>query len=267
MTDYIDMKVYKNILLITLIILILQGCGSNQIRSGIPPSFIEGLAAIDRKDFAAASYHFAELAKEGDPGSMNNLGVSLLMVDRKDEAIYWFKKASRYGDSNAKLTLKAMGEAIPPSDLVNRHPTQLQQEATNQFIVTTLLGFAAGVTAYYANHNIVNSHNYYLNNKFRSQSNTSNFMSKRDVTIVPDGSWSSEIPKKWVIEGNKDDLRVRPQYDYDYTHSYKGSIDSNGDIRLRNPYTGDYLRGNIDNEGYGRIRDIDGNSYRVKPKW
>ena len=189
------MKVCKGIVLITLIISFLQGCGSNHIRSGIPPSFIEGLAAIDRKDFAAASYHFAELAKEGDPGSMNNLGVSLLMVDRKDEAIYWFKKASRYGDSNAKLTLKAMGEAIPPSDLVGQHPTQLQQEAANKIIVATLLGVAAGVTTYYASQGTLNRHNYHLNNGFRSQTNSSGFRAIGNTPIIPSGSYVGGTPR------------------------------------------------------------------------
>jgi len=195
------MKVCKSVVLITLIISFLHGCGSNHIRSGIPPSFIDGLAAIDRKDFAAASYHFAELAKEGDPGSMNNLGVSLLMVDRKDEAIYWFKKASRYGDSNAKLTLRALGEAIPPSDLIGQHPTQLQQEAANKFIVATLLGVAAGVTTYYASQGAaLNRYNYPLNNGFRSQINPSGITTDSSYVggnsrMAPDGSYVGGTPQ------------------------------------------------------------------------
>lgn len=71
---------------------------------------------------------------------------------------------------------------------------------------------------------------------------------------------------KWIIEGSRDDVRMKQQYDYDYTHQYKGEIDDDGYTRLRNPYTGDTLRGNIDEDGYGRLRDSEGNTWRVKPK-
>ncbi len=141
----------KRIVAMALVMTLMAGCVSNSARSsGVPPSFAEGLAAIDRNDFASASFHFAEFAKEGDPGSMNNLGVSLLMVSRKDEAIYWFKKASRYGDLNAKSTLAKMGETVPPSDLVGQHPSQLQREASQKVVAAVLIGALVGVTMYYA---------------------------------------------------------------------------------------------------------------------
>lgn len=142
--------------------LFMTACVSNQFRSD-QASFVEGLTAIESGDFSTASRVFSELAKNGDPGAMNNLGVSLLMVDRKDEALYWFKKASRYGNANAKTTLSRMGEPVPPSDLIGQHPTQLQQEAVRQLIVTTVLGLAVGVTAYYAGKAVTNhydSHSY-----------------------------------------------------------------------------------------------------------
>lgn len=139
------------------IFLFMTGCASNHFRDD-QASFIEGLTAIESGDFATASSVFSELAKNGDPGAMNNLGVSLLMGDRKDEALYWFKKASRYGDANAKATLSRMDKPIPPPDLIGQHPTQLQQEAARQFIVTTVLGLAVGVTAYYAGMAATNHH-------------------------------------------------------------------------------------------------------------
>jgi len=189
------MKALKSIVL-ALVISILVGCGSNNIRSGANfPSFIEGLVAIERKDFAAASYHFAELAKEGDPGSMNNLGVSLLMVNRKDEALYWFKKASRYGDPNAKLTLKAMDETVPPSDLVGQHPTQLQRETANKIIVATFLGIAVGVTTYYASQGTLNQYNYHLNNGFGSRSTSSGSKVSGETLISPARSWVGGVPQ------------------------------------------------------------------------
>ena len=80
-----------------------------------------------------------------------------------------------------------MAEAIPPSDLIGQHPTQLQQEAANKFIVATLLGVAAGVTTYYASQSTLNHYNYPLNNGFRSQINSSG--------ITPDSSYVSGTPR------------------------------------------------------------------------
>lgn len=71
--------------------------------------------------------------------------------------------------------------------------------------------------------------------------------------------------EKWIIEGSGDDVRARPQYDYDYSHRYKGEIEHDGYTRLRNPYTGDTLRGYIDRDGYGYLRDSEGNRSRVRP--
>lgn len=71
---------------------------------------------------------------------------------------------------------------------------------------------------------------------------------------------------KWIIEREGEDVKMRPQYDYDYSKRYKGTIDDDGTVRLRNPQTGDVLRGNIDNDGYGYIRDSEGNRVRVRPR-
>lgn len=113
------------------------------------PDFQAGMVAINNKDFKLASYHFAEIAKYGNPSAMNNLGVALFMVGREDEAIFWFSKASRYGDVNARDTLAKMGYAVPAPDLVGKHPTQLQREATEQFVQTVVFGLMIGVSIYY----------------------------------------------------------------------------------------------------------------------
>lgn len=187
------MEIRISIVLISFVISFLHaGCAVTSIRSGISPSFTKGLAAIDQKNFAEATYHFAELAKEGDPGSMNNLGVSLLMVNRNDEALYWLKKASRYGDVNAKLTLKAMGETVPPSDLVGQHPTQLQQKIANEIIVTTLLGITAGITTYYATQSIPYRYNYPLNKVPLYQTNSFSPESINSIPVSSRGSDGSE---------------------------------------------------------------------------
>ncbi len=71
---------------------------------------------------------------------------------------------------------------------------------------------------------------------------------------------------KMIIERDGDELKMRPQYDYDYSKRYKGTIDDDGSVRLRNPQTGDVLRGNIDSDGSGYLRDSEGNRIRVRPR-
>lgn len=157
-----------NLLLFSVFI---AGCASNQLKAD-QTLFIKGQAAIERGDFATASGIFSELAKSGYPAAMNNLGVSLLMVNREDEAIYWFNMASRYGDDNARETLSKMGAPAPSPDLIGQHPTQIQQEKAKQFFVTTLTGLAIGVTAYYIAENVGRHH--YMNSQAvpnQSQSN------------------------------------------------------------------------------------------------
>ncbi len=65
--------------------------------------------------------------------------------------------------------------------------------------------------------------------------------------------------------GGSTEIEMRKKYDYDPTNKYRGEIDKDGSVRLRN-YDGDTLRGTIDSDGYGRVRDQDGNTYRIKPR-
>jgi hypothetical protein len=62
------------------------------------------------------------------------------------------------------------------------------------------------------------------------------------------------------------DIEMRKKYDYNPLNKYRGTIDSDGSVRMRD-YKGNTLRGTIDEDGRGRLRDQDGNYYRVKPKW
>ncbi|MDR4485379.1 MAG: hypothetical protein R3B95_19640 [Nitrospirales bacterium] len=141
--------------------LFLAGClGGAPKYTSAPPDFEEGLTALGQKDFPLASYHFAELAKEGNPAAMNNLGVALVMVDRRDEAVFWFKKAARYGNIHARDTLARLGESVPAPDLVGRHPTQIQREATDRFVAAAVVGTLLGVTLYYANNTGMPSSNF-----------------------------------------------------------------------------------------------------------
>lgn len=65
--------------------------------------------------------------------------------------------------------------------------------------------------------------------------------------------------------GGSTEIEMRKKYDYDQANKYRGEIDSDGSVRMRN-YKGDRLRGTIDSDGYGRLRDQDGNIYRVRPR-
>ncbi|MEM4711355.1 MAG: hypothetical protein QXL18_05405 [Candidatus Woesearchaeota archaeon] len=59
-------------------------------------------------------------------------------------------------------------------------------------------------------------------------------------------------------------IEMQKKYDYDISNKYRGEIDSYGNVRLRN-LNGDTLRGYIDKDGYGTLRDYNGNIYKVRP--
>lgn len=65
--------------------------------------------------------------------------------------------------------------------------------------------------------------------------------------------------------GGSTDIEMRKQNDYNPSNKYRGEIESDGSVRMRN-YNGDSLRGTVDSDGYGKLRDQDGNTYRVKPR-
>jgi len=69
---------------------------------------------------------------------------------------------------------------------------------------------------------------------------------------------------RWIIDQDDGDIRMRNQLDPDPSQTYRGTIDEDGSVRMRN-YDGNTLRGNIDEDGYGTLRDEDFNTYRVKP--
>ena len=52
------------------------------------------------------------------------------------------------------------------------------------------------------------------------------------------------------------DNRIKP---------FRGTIDNDGYTRMRD-YNGNTLRGYIENDGYGTLRNDEGNTYRVKPR-
>ncbi len=71
---------------------------------------------------------------------------------------------------------------------------------------------------------------------------------------------------KWTIERQGQDVEVHPQYDYDYSKRYRGTIDADGNVQLHNYETGDVFRGHIDSDGSLYMRDSKGNRVKVSPR-
>jgi hypothetical protein len=65
--------------------------------------------------------------------------------------------------------------------------------------------------------------------------------------------------------GGSMEIEMRKKYDYDPLNRYRGEIESDGSVRMRNMY-GDVLRGTIDSDGYGTLHNMHGNIYRVRPR-
>jgi len=80
-------------------------------------------------------------------------------------------------------------------------------------------------------------------------------------------SFSSPVfaEEKWIIERSGDELMMKPKYNYDYDRRYKGEIESDGSVRMRNPYSGETLRGYVDKDGYGKLRGSEGNVWKIRP--
>lgn len=215
------------------------------------PDFQQGLAAIDRNDFPLAAFHFSELAKTGDPAAMNNLGVSLLVVDRRAEAVFWFNKAARYGEENARATLQKMGESVPAPDLVGRHPAQLQREERDRVVSAVALGLLLGVSGYYA-----------AKAGGGSVSSAGELpplighrpLSDRKGSGVPVSPATPLIEKE--IEATDTYTRER----------YGGTRDAFGNAQLRKklePQSPAY-KGTLDSDGSGTLRDDKGNTLKVR---
>lgn len=95
-------------------------------------------------------------------------------------------------------------------------------------------------------------------------------------SVSPESRWRAtrDFPanQRYEIEptpygvsiGGSTEIEMRPKYDYDPAHRYRGEIESDGSVRMKN-MEGHRLRGSIDSDGYGKLRDEDGNTIRVQP--
>lgn len=251
-----------------LLVAYLAGCATGAPKyTSTRPAFSDGLAAINRKDFSLASYHFSELAKEGDPAAMNNLGVSLLMVSRKDEALYWFNKASRFGDSNARETLAKMGERVPPLDMVGKHPTQLQKEATEKFVAAAALGILVGVSVYYSAKSGRSAGSYSDSSLLRQDSMDLDITKRNKDAQESDArnnqsKTSSSIPSSSLVEREIDATNIFTR------EKYKGTVDKFGNVEVREKYdpSAAKYKGTLDPDGSASLRDSSGNNVKIRPR-
>ncbi len=82
-------------------------------------------------------------------------------------------------------------------------------------------------------------------------------------TVNAQDRWRIEVEPRQNNGFNRErDIEMRNPYSGD---RFRGEIDRSGDVRMRN-LDGERLRGNIDKDGYGRLRDEDGNTWRVRPR-
>lgn len=87
---------------------------------------------------------------------------------------------------------------------------------------------------------------------------SSSTLESKGKMIISDRGYGSSTSGSTEIE-------MRRKYDYDPANKYRGEIDSDGTVRMKN-LNGDRLRGTIEKDGYGKLRDEDGNTYRVRPR-
>lgn len=88
--------------------------------------------------------------------------------------------------------------------------------------------------------------------------------------LVPCVAWSGDWDLSINNWGFEREVRMRPRYDYNPSHEYRGTWERGGRMTLRPRFNYDLskrLRGYVDPNGYGRLRDWRGNTYRVRPKY
>jgi hypothetical protein len=80
--------------------------------------------------------------------------------------------------------------------------------------------------------------------------------------VAAQDRWRIEVEPRQNGFNRERDIEMRNPYSGD---RYRGEIDRSGDVRMRN-LDGERLRGNIGQDGYGQLRDDDGNTWRVRPR-
>jgi hypothetical protein len=62
-------------------------------------------------------------------------------------------------------------------------------------------------------------------------------------------------------------IEMQRKFDYDSMNRFKGTIDSSNGYTIMRNLNGGVMRGSIDKDGSGLLRDQDGTYYRVNTRW
>ena len=63
------------------------------------------------------------------------------------------------------------------------------------------------------------------------------------------------------------DIEMRPRYDTSPMTTYRGTIDGSNGYTVMRKLDGSSMRGYIDKDGSGLLRDPEGNFHRVNTRW
>lgn len=100
--------------------------------SGCATTMGLGMDAYNQGQYQSAFDHFLACANEGDADCMNWIGVMYARgqaqsASPRDDAVQWYTLAARHGSPHARTNLAALGEPVPPPDLVSQpQPVSLE---------------------------------------------------------------------------------------------------------------------------------------------
>ena len=83
-----------------------------------------------------------------------------------------------------------------------------------------------------------------------------------------DSQWKITLgPESNSSVTGRRDIEMRPRYDTRPMTTYRGTIDGSNGYTVMRKLNGSMMRGYIDKDGSGLLRDQDGNFHRVNARW
>jgi tetratricopeptide (TPR) repeat protein len=233
------------------------------VLTGCTTPFQDGNKALAAGDFESARqlYYKAINRHESEAASWNNIGVTYRRQGNTADAIKAYTWAARYGSPEARKNLAQLKVPVPPADLIGATIPTVRQPPIAPIMpgVPTKQTYVPpsdqnGITA----GEILGA---LLSGAIEGAAERRN---------APRSTWAdpARTPSQTtqvVPSGQAREIEARRQGDYDPANRYRGEIETNGDVRMRD-VNGNVLRGNVDQDGSGRVRDSDGNAYQVRPR-
>ena len=78
--------------------------------------------------------------------------------------------------------------------------------------------------------------------------------------------FKQDAPSSSYGSGTRD-IEMQKKFDYNSMNKFKGTIDSSNGYTFMRNLNGDVMRGYIDKEGSGLLRDQNGNFHNVNTRW